>query len=161
MELLTIGSFARLSRLSLKALRLYDDLGLLPPAQVDPVSGYRLYHRDQLERARLVAWLRRLGMPLAQIRVITSLEPKAAADAVASYWARCSAWMRRPHIRSGPCCCARSAAAPHRQRTCRGSRRRPVTGICCARTGCLRLFPPRESGSSSPRAHSPMKQCGA
>jgi PPM family protein phosphatase len=91
MELLTIGSFARLSRLSLKALRLYDDLGLLPPAQVDPVSGYRLYHREQLERARLVAWLRRLGMPLAEIRVITSLEPKAAADAVASYWARCEA----------------------------------------------------------------------
>ena len=47
-----------------KALRLYDSLGLLTPAHVDEVSGYRFYRPDQLERARLVAWLRRLGMPL-------------------------------------------------------------------------------------------------
>ena len=39
--MLTIGAFARASRLSPKALRLYDELGLLRPASVDPVSGYR------------------------------------------------------------------------------------------------------------------------
>lgn len=55
MDLVTIGAFARLSRLSQKALRLYDELGLLPPAHVDPVSGYRFYAPEQLERARLVA----------------------------------------------------------------------------------------------------------
>src|SRR5690349_9064838 len=88
MELLTIGAFARESRLSPKALRLYDDLGLLPPARVDPASGYRLYRPDQLERARLVAWLRRLGMPLARIRTVCDLEPAAAADEVAAYWAQ-------------------------------------------------------------------------
>lgn len=55
MELLTIGAFARGSRLSAKALRLYDELGLLTPARVDPVSGYRFYDPAQLERARLVA----------------------------------------------------------------------------------------------------------
>lgn len=60
MGLLTIGGFARASRLSPKALRLYDELGLLAPASVDPVSGYRFYSPDQLERARLIAWLRRL-----------------------------------------------------------------------------------------------------
>ena len=43
MGLLTIGAFARASRLSPKALRLHDELGLLRPACVDPVSGYRLY----------------------------------------------------------------------------------------------------------------------
>jgi protein phosphatase len=43
MELLTIGTFAKASRLSPKALRLYDELGLLTPARVDPVTGYRLY----------------------------------------------------------------------------------------------------------------------
>jgi protein phosphatase len=86
MALLTIGSFARASRLSPKALRLYDELGLLVPARVDPVSGYRLYQPAQLERARLVAWLRRLGMPLARIRLVCSLEPCEAADEVATYW---------------------------------------------------------------------------
>ncbi|MEV5335675.1 MerR family transcriptional regulator [Streptomyces werraensis] len=68
MELLTIGAFAKASRLSPKALRLYDELGLLTPARVDPETGYRRYAPEQLERARLVAWLRRLGMPLARIR---------------------------------------------------------------------------------------------
>ncbi|GAU68698.1 regulatory protein [Streptomyces sp. NBRC 110611] len=90
-ELLTIGAFARASRLSPKALRLYDELGLLPPAHVDPVNGYRHYAPAQLERARLVAWLRRLGMPLARIREVCELTPFAAAEAVAAYWAQVEA----------------------------------------------------------------------
>jgi hypothetical protein len=45
MGLLTIGVFAKASRLSPKALRLYDELGLLTPARVDPVTGYRRYAR--------------------------------------------------------------------------------------------------------------------
>ncbi|MGW7550613.1 MerR family transcriptional regulator [Streptomyces rimosus] len=90
-ELLSIGAFARASRLSPKALRLYDELGLLPPAQVDPVNGYRRYRVAQLERARLVAWLRQLGMPLARIRDVCGLPPGPAAEAVAAYWARTEA----------------------------------------------------------------------
>lgn len=86
MELLTIGSFARASRLSPKALRLYDEQGLLSPAHVDPHSGYRLYAPDQLERARLVARLRQLGMPLARIRVVCDAEPLDAAAEVADFW---------------------------------------------------------------------------
>jgi len=86
-ELLTIGAFARAARLSPKALRLYDELGLLPPAAVDGESGYRFYHPDQLARARLIAWLRRLGMPLARIRRVVGLEPAAAAAEVSAYWA--------------------------------------------------------------------------
>ncbi|MFJ6750769.1 MerR family transcriptional regulator [Streptomyces sp. NPDC091266] len=86
--LLTIGEFARAARLSPKALRLYDELGLLTPARVDPFNGYRLYAPAQLERARLVAWLRRLGMPLARIREVGELDPGAAAAAVAAYWAQ-------------------------------------------------------------------------
>lgn len=85
--LLTIGAFARASRLTPKALRLYDELGLLPPAHVDPASGYRFYRPEQLDQARLVAWLRRLGMPLARIRTVCALEPGAAAAEVAAYWA--------------------------------------------------------------------------
>ena len=86
MDLMSIGEFARLSRLSAKALRLYDELGLLPPAQVDPDSGYRWYAAGQLDSARLVASLRQIGVPLAQIKVILSLEPEAAAAQVGAYW---------------------------------------------------------------------------
>jgi DNA-binding transcriptional MerR regulator len=85
-DLMSIGEFARLSRLSAKALRLYDELGLLPPAQVDPDSGYRWYAAGQLDNARLVASLRQIGVPLAQIQLILSLEPEAAAAQVGAYW---------------------------------------------------------------------------
>jgi PPM family protein phosphatase len=52
---MSIGEFARRSRLSAKALRLYDDLGLLPPARVDEDSAYRFYDAVQLKQARLIA----------------------------------------------------------------------------------------------------------
>jgi protein phosphatase len=86
MELMSSGEFARASGLSRKALRLYDELELLPPAQVDPVSLYRFYDPAQLEQARLVAWLRRLGMPLASIRKVSTLPPEQAAKELTEYW---------------------------------------------------------------------------
>ncbi len=91
MALLPIGAFARSARLSPKALRLYDELGLLRPAFVDPSTGYRFYDPAQLEQARLVAWLRRLGMPLARIQVVCELAPARAAEEVAAYWAQVEA----------------------------------------------------------------------
>jgi len=86
-ELMTSGAFAQASGLSRKALRLYDELGLLHPARVDPDTLYRFYHPGQLEQARLVAWLRRLGMPLAVIRSVSGLPPAQAAVELAAYWA--------------------------------------------------------------------------
>ncbi|MFG2426114.1 MerR family transcriptional regulator [Streptomyces sp. NPDC048448] len=91
MGLLTIGAFAKASRLSPKALRLYDELGLLTPARVDPATGYRLYAPEQLEQARLVAWLRRLGMPLARIQHIHRMDAAAAAQEVRTFWAQVEA----------------------------------------------------------------------
>lgn len=85
MKLLTIGEFARATRLSPKALRLYDSLGLLRPARVDEWSGYRYYTPDQLEQARLVAWLRLLGMPLAKIKEIAGSPPAEVAAEVAAF----------------------------------------------------------------------------
>jgi DNA-binding transcriptional MerR regulator len=70
--LLSIGVFARRSRLSTKALRLYDKLRVLMPADVDRVSGYRRYRESQLATARLVAMLRRLDMPLSQVAEVVS-----------------------------------------------------------------------------------------
>ncbi|MER6677797.1 MerR family transcriptional regulator [Streptomyces sp. NPDC000983] len=86
-ELLTIGAFAARARLSTKALRLYDRLGLLAPALVDEVSGYRYYRSGQAERARLVALLRQLDMPLARIaEVIDAADGSAAAERLDAYW---------------------------------------------------------------------------
>jgi serine/threonine protein phosphatase PrpC/DNA-binding transcriptional MerR regulator len=84
-KLLTIGEFSRAARLSPKALRRYDELGLLRPHAVDKWSGYRYYEPSQLERARLVAWLRRLSMPLAEIGAVLDAPPAAAAALVAEF----------------------------------------------------------------------------
>jgi DNA-binding transcriptional MerR regulator len=67
-ELIPIGQFAAAARLSPKALRLYDENGLLRPARVDPENGYRFYRFDQLRAATTIRLLRACGMPLAEIR---------------------------------------------------------------------------------------------
>lgn len=92
-ELLTIGAFAARSRLSAKALRRYDRLGLLAPAYVDGATGYRYYRAGQVERARLVALLRRLDMPLARVAEVVEAADTggtatgdAAAGLLAAYW---------------------------------------------------------------------------
>ncbi|WBQ07506.1 MerR family transcriptional regulator [Kribbella sp. CA-293567] len=64
---LTISEFGRRAGLSIKALRLYDVSGLLAPARVDPVTGYRQYSVGQLERARRISVMRQLDMPLRTI----------------------------------------------------------------------------------------------
>ena len=81
---LSIGEFGRRSGLSLKALRLYDARGLLPPVRVDDASGYRYYSPDQLERAHTIALLRRLEMPLATISDV--LEQSSTGAAVRAWW---------------------------------------------------------------------------
>ncbi|HJS94093.1 MAG TPA: MerR family transcriptional regulator [Solirubrobacteraceae bacterium] len=88
---MSIGEFSRRSRLSAKALRLYDGLGLLPPARVDEDSGYRFYELGQLKQARLIAALRQLQVPLAEIKAIVALEPVQAADRVREFWAAADA----------------------------------------------------------------------
>jgi DNA-binding transcriptional MerR regulator len=87
-DLMTIGEFAARTRLSHKALRLYDRLGLVRPARTDPASGYRLYREDQVDGARLVALLRRLDMPLPVIADVVAKPPAEAAAIVDGYWAR-------------------------------------------------------------------------
>lgn len=96
-ELITIGEFAARSRLSPKALRLYGRLGLLAPDRVDAATGYRWYRTGQVERARLVALLRQLDMPLARIAEVVALPGERAAAEVAAYW---SAVEERHAVRS-------------------------------------------------------------
>src|SRR5215216_2074547 len=67
-KLLSIGTFAEMTRLSIKALRLYDQLGILQPLHIDPQTGYRYYGIDQLSQARMIRSMRDMDMPLATIR---------------------------------------------------------------------------------------------
>lgn len=76
---LLAGEFGTSARLSPKALRLYAEQGLLVPAGIDPATGYRYYAADQLPRARLIARLRGLGLPLARIALLADLTPQARA----------------------------------------------------------------------------------
>jgi DNA-binding transcriptional MerR regulator len=85
-EEVSIGEFARRSRLSIKALRLYDELGVLVPARVDEASGYRYYDAAQLEAARLVAMLRQLDLTLAAIKELLVCDPIDAAERIAAHW---------------------------------------------------------------------------
>jgi DNA-binding transcriptional MerR regulator len=82
-EEVSIGEFARRSRLSIKALRLYDELGVVVPARVDAESGYRYYDVSQLESARLVAMLRQLDFSLAEIKELIECEPSQIAERIA------------------------------------------------------------------------------
>jgi DNA-binding transcriptional MerR regulator len=68
--LMPIGRFSRQTGLSVKALRHYAELGLLPPAAVDPDTGYRLYATAQVDRGEAIRLLRRLEVPLDGIATI-------------------------------------------------------------------------------------------
>jgi effector-binding domain-containing protein len=65
--MLKIGDFSRLSKVSIKALRLYDQLGLLKPTQVDDLTGYRYYSASQLPRLHRILVFKELGFSLEQI----------------------------------------------------------------------------------------------
>lgn len=85
-QLLTIGVFARRSRLSVKALRLYEGNGILRPESVDELNGYRRYGESQLRDARLVRLLRRLDMPLTQVAQVLSAPREQRTELVHQYW---------------------------------------------------------------------------
>jgi len=76
-DLMPIGRFARQTGLSVKALRHYDELGLLRPAAVDPESGYRQYAPGQVERAETIRLLRRLEVPLDDIATLLATNDPA------------------------------------------------------------------------------------
>ena len=76
---LLAGRFGAATRLSPKALRLYAEQGLLVPALVDPQSGYRYYAVEQVPRARLIARLRQLDLPVVRIAALLELSPQARA----------------------------------------------------------------------------------
>jgi DNA-binding transcriptional MerR regulator len=80
-ELLSIGRFARLSGLTVKALRHYHEVGLLVPADVDSETGYRRYRADQIGRAQAIARLRGLELSLDDVDAVLA----GGGDVIASY----------------------------------------------------------------------------
>jgi DNA-binding transcriptional MerR regulator len=74
----TIGDFARLGRVSVRMLRHYDAVGLLPPAHVDPSSGYRFYTALQLQRLNRLVALKDLGLTLDQVKIV--LDEKVSVE---------------------------------------------------------------------------------
>ena len=79
-NLVPIGRFSKATRLSVKALRYYDELGLLVPAVIDPSSGYRYYTYAQANRAEAIRVLRSLDMPLEDVReALAADDPVVAA----------------------------------------------------------------------------------
>jgi len=88
-SLMPIGSFARASRISVKALRFYDAQGLLVPAHVDDSSGYRYYLADQLRSAEAIRALRMVDMSIEQIRdVLDAEDPHAVRGALDEHRSR-------------------------------------------------------------------------
>lgn len=94
-QLLGIGATARASGLPPSALRFYDAAGVLRPAVVDPRTGYRRYTSDQVAQARIVARLRRVDMPLADIVGVlaTRHDPDAAQRLLDRHLRRLEGWL--------------------------------------------------------------------
>ena len=114
---ISIGEFARRSRLSLKALRLYDERGVLVPSRVDQASGYRYYDTAQLDQAGLVVIMRQLQLPLAAVKELLASDPDDAATRIAEHWRDAEA---AHDARRRPRCCQAD-----RPRRAARSRRRP------------------------------------
>lgn len=62
-----IGEFSRLTHVSIRMLRYYDEAGLLKPAETDRFSGYRLYSNNQIPRLNKIVFLRDLGFGVSEI----------------------------------------------------------------------------------------------
>lgn len=70
--MLKIGEFSKLSRISVRMLRYYDEMGLLTPVEIDRFTGYRYYAEEQLIAAGRIVSLRDMGFGLTAIGVMLS-----------------------------------------------------------------------------------------
>jgi DNA-binding transcriptional MerR regulator len=117
-EFMTIGRFSRLSGLSIHALRHYDDVHLLHPADVDESTGCRRYLSSQLRTVRLIVDLRWLNVSLEDVRmIVTDPSSSEASQILARHHDRLT--RTRDHQaahrrlrRDVPCGTARTPARP-------------------------------------------------
>src|SRR5690349_6926592 len=95
--MLSIGRFADVTGLTVKALRDYDEIGLLAPARVDPDNGYRYYDAAQVEDAVTIRHLRALELPLDEIRGLLDADADALRDRLAAHGYRVAEEVRDKH----------------------------------------------------------------
>jgi DNA-binding transcriptional MerR regulator len=96
-DLISIGRFARLTGLSVGALRHYDEHGILTPASVNPETSYRMYRRDQVETALLIRLLRDMDVSLDEIRAFLAANTDERRGRLARHRARIQARADRLH----------------------------------------------------------------
>jgi DNA-binding transcriptional MerR regulator len=70
----SIGQFSRITGLTVKTIRLYHEKGVLQPAWIDEETGYRYFDQADVERARVIRYLRELDFPLAEIRELLAAD---------------------------------------------------------------------------------------
>ena len=70
--MLTIGEFSTVTRLTVKALRVYHDAGILMPERIDPANGYRYYGAEAHKRASAIRTLRGMDFTLKEMEEIFS-----------------------------------------------------------------------------------------
>jgi len=95
--MLSIGRFADATGLTVKALRHYDEIGLLVPARVDPESRYRYYDAAQVEPAVTIRRLRALELPLDEIRALLEADGETLRDRLAAHGYRVAEEVRDKH----------------------------------------------------------------
>ncbi len=78
-----IGEFSRVCQVSVKTLHHYDKIGLLAPAEVDSVTGYRYYRAEQIDTMNYIQRLKRYGFSLEEIQcLLTISDNKELTDAL-------------------------------------------------------------------------------
>jgi DNA-binding transcriptional MerR regulator len=94
-RLVTIGEFSRLVGVTPSALRYYDDVGLLVPAEITPGTGYRRYATDQCNRAVIIRLLREAGLSLADVRQVVDQPSGNTRQMIAGYLERAAEQARQ------------------------------------------------------------------
>ena len=77
-----MGEFSRMTHLSVKTLRHYHQVGLLAPAKVNPLTGYRYYTAEQIPQAQVIRRLRDLEMPVPEVKEVLAAHDQSARNAV-------------------------------------------------------------------------------
>jgi DNA-binding transcriptional MerR regulator len=93
--LLTISAFAKAVDLPAGTLRYYDEAGLLPPAEVDPQTGYRYYTPALERRAHMIRRMREVGVPVETMRLVLESSPDQAAEVLRAFASRSAEEARR------------------------------------------------------------------
>jgi len=87
-RLLNIGAFAMLTGLSIDALRHYDEIALLPPAEVDAATSYRRYRLEQVPVAKRIRALRAVDLPIDEIRAVADADDERTRAVMRAHRAR-------------------------------------------------------------------------